>query len=107
MAKSFVNTGNADGKVVVATTGDVVLDGKLYQDGDQVKDWGQAELSAGAEFSVKTPHTYRVVVNALFKDEGTADVNCSVGAKTKTEPLTGDADDDGIDLEIAQFRIYS
>jgi hypothetical protein len=107
MAKSFVNTGNTEGKVVVATTGDVVLDGKLYKDGDPVDDWDAAKLSAGAEFSVRTPHTYQVVVNALFKGEGTADVSCTVGAKTKTVPMAGDADDDGIDLEIAQFRIYS
>ena len=107
MPKLFVNTGNASASLIVPVEGDVVLDGKLYKNGDIEKDWDHAELISGVDFDVETPNTYQVIVNAMFKGEGKATPTCTVGTKTKTDPLAGDADDDGIDLEIGQFHIIT
>ena len=75
MPKAFVNTGNADANVIARTNGDVLVDGKLYQDGDSIKNWSHDQLLAGQSFAVKKPHTYQVIVNAVFKDQGTATVS--------------------------------
>ena len=106
MPKSIIGTGNADGLVKVSTTDDVVLSGYLYQDGQPIKSWSHQELISGAPFTVEEGHTYEVIVNAVFQGGGRADVTCEVGSKTKIEALAGDAEDDGFDLEIAQFHIY-
>lgn len=107
MPKAFVNTGNAAAHLVVPKNGDVVLDGKLYKNGDLEENWTHDQLVAGVDFDVQEPHTYQVIVNAMFKGKGEATPTCTVGQKTKPHPLAGDADDNGIDLEIAQFHIYT
>lgn len=107
MPKAIIGSGTADGLVHVSTAADnVVLSGHLYEDGKPVDTWEHQALKIGAPFTVRTGHTYQVIVNAMFTEQGRADVVCRVGSRSTRDALARSADDCGLDLEIAQFHIY-